>query len=82
MASYQSPTRMALEATPEVLLVAAVLQQAWHDVTSPNETVRDDAEKFWGNSHAEERWATLIDLDVDALTEAVTRLRQRGAERT
>jgi hypothetical protein len=77
MSGFQSPTSMALTASPEVLLIAAVLQQAWHDVTSANGDIRHAAEKFWSNTDEIRPLADILDLDVDALTEAASRRRQQ-----
>jgi hypothetical protein len=62
--------------TGERLLAVTVLQQAWADVQSPNADVRYDAERFWGNDEWIRPWAEVLDLDVEALAEAVQRLRQ------
>ena len=59
--------------TGERLLAITVLQQAWSDVQSPNDAVRYDAERFWQNDEWIRPWAEVLDLSVEALTEAVRR---------
>jgi hypothetical protein len=54
----------------ELALVCAVLLQARKDLTSPRRDVRSEAETFWG-SDAVGFWADLLDLNVDALLQAV-----------
>jgi hypothetical protein len=73
---YLSPTRpVAAEATGEILLITAILNQALADRHSASADIRREAEQFWANPDAVRPWADALDLDVAALTAAVMRRR-------
>jgi hypothetical protein len=72
-ATYHSPTHGGHTLAGEILLLGAIVRQAAKDVRSPRAEVRLAAEQFWNDTEAVGFWADLLDLDADALRQAVQR---------
>lgn len=79
MPTARDPNRAALmHLAPELALLAAVLQQALHDVRSRRADVRQEAQQFLQDEAALGWWAAVLGIDGGALHQHAQELLRRG----
>ena len=68
MPTARDANRAALQhLAPELALLAAVLQQALHDVRSRRADVREEAQQFLQDAEALGWWGEVLGIDGEAL---------------